>query len=70
MARRTQLAQLEQTTKREIVKLRTAGASLGTIAAELNKRGLIGAQGGRWYAGTVRYVIKCMATNNCAQIQR
>lgn len=41
-----------------IFKLRESGFSYWKIAKELNNRGIPGKRGGRWYAGTVRYVIQ------------
>ncbi|MBA5689250.1 recombinase family protein [Rugamonas apoptosis] len=38
----------------ELRRLRAAGASFGAIAAAMNRRGLRGRMGGRWFAATVR----------------
>lgn len=46
-----------------IVAERQAGASLYTIARGLNADGISGAQGGRWYASTVRYVLMGAGAN-------
>ena len=49
-----------------IVAERQAGASLHTIARGLNAGGISGAQGGRWYASTVRYVLMGASVTNSA----
>ncbi|HJV01969.1 MAG TPA: recombinase family protein [Burkholderiaceae bacterium] len=38
----------------ELRRLRAAGASFGAIAAAMNRRGLRGRMGGRWFPATVR----------------
>ena len=38
----------------EIDALRAAGVSFNAIAAALNRRGIPGMQGGRWYGASVR----------------
>jgi hypothetical protein len=38
-------------------RLQSVGASLRSIAAVLNERGVKTARGGQWYAGTVRNVL-------------
>jgi site-specific DNA recombinase len=45
----------------EILTMREAGASFGAIAEAMNKRGIEGKRGGRWYASTVRYLINRQA---------
>lgn len=40
--------------RREIDALRAAGVSFNAIAAALNRRGIPGALGGRWYPASVR----------------
>ena len=40
-----------------IERLQSGGASLRSIAADLNERGVKTARGGQWYAGTVRNVL-------------
>jgi len=40
-----------------IFQLREEGLSYWKIAGDLNNRGIPGKRGGKWYAGTVRYVI-------------
>lgn len=42
----------------EIVSKRAAGATLRSIAEWLNDKGIIGKQGGKWYASSVSYVLK------------
>ncbi|KQV82210.1 hypothetical protein ASD15_09110 [Massilia sp. Root351] len=53
-ARPSRLAQLEQRLRADIDALRASGLSFNAIAAVLNRRGIPGLQGGRWYAATVR----------------
>ena len=45
----------------EILELREQGHTLAGIAGQLNTRGIEGKRGGRWYASTVRYLIKRQA---------
>ena len=45
-------------TIREIYRLRRKRKGLREIARELNERGVPTARGGKWYAGTVRYILK------------
>ena len=40
-----------------IERLQSGGASLRSIAADLNERGVKTTRGGQWYAGTVRNVL-------------
>lgn len=42
----------------EIISKRQAGETLQAIAAWLNGQGIIGKQGGKWYASSVSYVLK------------
>jgi site-specific DNA recombinase len=42
----------------EIVKQRGAGDTLQSIAQTLNERGIIGKQGGKWYASSVRCILQ------------
>lgn len=42
----------------KVMRMRTAGKSLAAIAGYLNEQGVVGKQGGRWYASTVRYLIQ------------
>ncbi len=42
----------------EINRKRAAGSSLHSIARELNEQGVIGKQGGKWYASTVNCILK------------
>lgn len=42
----------------EIISKRQAGETLQAIAAWLNEQGIIGKQGGKWYASSVSYVLK------------
>ena len=42
----------------EIVSRRQAGETLQAIAGWLNDQGIIGKQGGKWYASSVSYVLK------------
>jgi site-specific DNA recombinase len=42
----------------EIISRRAAGATLRSIADWLNDKGIIGKQGGKWYASSVSYVLK------------
>jgi len=41
-----------------IFQLREEGLSYWKIAEDLNNRGIKGKRGGKWYAGTVRYIIQ------------
>lgn len=41
-----------------IFQLRNEGLAYWKIAEELNNRGIPGKNGGKWYAGTVRYIIQ------------
>ena len=41
-----------------IFQLREEGLSYWKIAEDLNNRGIPGKRGGKWYAGTVRYIIQ------------
>jgi len=56
-----------QTVKREaaivaeVLAMRGQGATLGDIAADLNKRGIKGKRGGVWHPSTVRYLINRQA---------
>lgn len=43
---------------REIFKMRRRRKSLREIATDLNERNVPTANGGKWYAGTVRYILK------------
>jgi len=42
----------------EINRKRAAGSSMHLIARELNEQGVIGKQGGKWYASTVSCILK------------
>jgi site-specific DNA recombinase len=42
----------------EINRKRAAGSSMNSIARELNEQGVIGKQGGKWYASTVSCILK------------
>jgi site-specific DNA recombinase len=42
----------------EILKARAEGATLRTIAGDLNTRGIKGKKGGKWHASTINYLIK------------
>lgn len=42
----------------ELRRLRAAGASFGAIAAAMNRRGLRGRMGGRWFPATVRQYLQ------------
>jgi site-specific DNA recombinase len=42
----------------DILRMREAGQSFARIADTLNTRGIEGKRGGRWFASTVRYVIR------------
>lgn len=48
----------EAATVRLIFKLKRKRISLQGIARELNKRGVKTKRGGKWYAGTIRYILK------------
>lgn len=50
--------QQEAAIVRDILALREAGQSFAEIAHTLNVQGIPGKRGGRWFASTVRYVIK------------
>ena len=41
-----------------IFQLREEGLSYWKIAEDLNNRGIPGKRGGKWYAGTVRYIVQ------------
>jgi site-specific DNA recombinase len=41
----------------EVLAMREAGYTLTAIADKLNARGIQGKRGGKWYAGTIRYLI-------------
>lgn len=43
---------------REVFSRFVAGQAMSKIAADLNDAGAITAKGGKWYAGTVRYVLQ------------
>lgn len=45
----------------EILTMRGEGSSLQTIADSLNKRGIEGKRGGKWFPSTVRYVVQRQA---------
>lgn len=45
----------------QILKAREQGQTLRAIADELNQQGIKGKQGGKWYASTIRYLIKRQA---------
>lgn len=45
----------------DVIRLREQGATLASIADELNARGIEGKRGGRWYASTVRYLLNRQA---------
>ncbi|MES2260213.1 MAG: recombinase family protein [Pseudomonadota bacterium] len=51
------LAALDATVRVEIDALRCAGISFNAIAAALNRRGIKGPQGGRWYGSSVHRVL-------------
>jgi hypothetical protein len=42
----------------EIITRRTRGDSYGVIAHELNRQGIAGRLGGRWYAASVRHYFR------------
>lgn len=48
------LSALDDAVRIEIDALRAAGISFNAIAAALNRRGIPGLQGGRWYGATVQ----------------
>ena len=52
----------EQAVIADIVTRRNEGATLTSIADELNERGLQGKAGGKWYASTVKNVITYQKT--------
>ena len=52
------MATLCPAARREILALRDLGYSCDAIAAMLNRRGVKGASGGRWYGATVSRVVK------------
>lgn len=45
----------------EVIRLRESGATLASIADDLNARGIEGKRGGRWYPSTVRYLVQRQA---------
>ena len=55
------LATLALSTQREILNLRAAGVSCDAIAAALNKRGVRGTAGGRWYGSTIHRVLRSVS---------
>jgi DNA invertase Pin-like site-specific DNA recombinase len=50
--------QEEQKAIKLIKKWRAAGRTLEAIAAELTKKGIKTKRGGKWYAGTVKYILE------------
>lgn len=49
---------LDNRVRVEIDALRLAGVSFNAIAAALNRRGIPGLQGGRWYGATVQRALR------------
>lgn len=49
---------LDNRVRIEIDALRKAGISFSAIAAALNRRGIPGLQGGRWYGATVQRALR------------
>ncbi|WP_332852172.1 recombinase family protein [Duganella sp. S19_KUP01_CR8] len=54
----TALANLCPAARRDILALRAQGHSYDAIAVALNRRGLKGVGGGRWYGSTVFRVVR------------
>ena len=61
MAALYSLSTLAPATRAEIVALRAAGRSCDAIAAALNKRGVRGTAGGRWYGATIHRILQLAA---------
>ncbi len=49
--------------RRRIVAMREAGASFDAIAALLNRSGLCGSSGGRWFGSSVRRCLLQLGAN-------
>ena len=58
------LAMLDECVRVEIDALRAAGISFNAIAAALNRRGIPGLQGGRWYGATVQRALRMAGAAN------
>ena len=54
----SQLPAVDPDARAVILALRAAGASFSRIATMLNRLGVKGYQGGRWYGATVQRVIR------------
>lgn len=52
------LSTLAPATRAEILALRASGRSCDAIAAALNRRGLRGTAGGRWYGATIHRILR------------
>ena len=56
-----QAPMLPQNVRRQIVRERAKGRSLGSIADEMNAKGVSTARGGRWHPSTVAHVVRSVA---------